>query len=335
MTPIDTQIARLAQAIGAEWNADDEGEAPGGPFSQLKHRLSAFSSHRVLKLKNLRNSWLHALVCMVQEEELEGALIVPAVLPPAAVLAQGFTGPEEQRAILAAGFVACIRPPNNELLLLSPANAQTAVYELGSDGLVKLADSVVDFVAKQIDLGLAPREHCDEGQLGALVVGRRFGQSKTFGAVRAAQATAAEWRKKTGLPLVVVNPGPAEADDDDEAHETFYAGLLVSAAEDGMPAQRIDPSRLETLSLAAIPPAFWSELETKHGFTKSEDDEDGAGPAEGLFLVPAGWACATLTLGDERLTTSSEDTYVGKHVPDEVVARFTSGAPVLLEGAYC
>lgn len=336
MTPIDTQIARLAQAIGAEWNAEDEGEAPGGPFSQLKHRLSAFSSHRVLKLKNLRNSWLHALVCMVQEEEMEGAFILPGVLPPAAMLAQGFTGPDDQRAILAAGFVACIRPPNNELLLLSPANAQAAVYELGAQGLVKLADSVVDFFAKQIDLGLAPLEHCDEGQLGALVVGRRFGQSKTFGEIRAAQATAAEWRKKTGLPLVVVNPGPSEADEDDEAHETFYAGLLVSAAEDGMPAQRIEPSRLETLSLAAIPAAFWSELETKHGFTKSEDDEEGAGPAEGLFLVPAGWACATLSLGEERLcTTSSEDTYVGKHVADDIIAKFKSGEPVLLQGAYC
>ena len=339
MTPIDTQIARLAQAIGAEWNAEDEGEAPGGPFSQLKHRLTAFSTFRLLKLKTLRNSWLHALTCMVQEEPMEDAVILPALLPPAAVLAQGFTGPDDQRAILAAGFVACIRPPKNELLLLSPATAQAAVYELGADGVVKLADSVVEFLSRQIDAGLAPLEHCDEGQLGALVVGRRFGQSKTFAEVRAAQATAAQWRKKTGLPLVVVNPGPSDMGDEDEAHETFYAGLLISASEDGMPAQRIESSRLEALSLASIPAGFWQELEAKHGFSRSPDDEDedGAGPGEGLFLVPAGWACATLTMGEEQLiTTSSEDTYVGKHLTDELVAKLRAASePVLLHGAYC
>jgi len=51
-----------------------------------QHRLTAFSLYRLLKLKNLRNSWLHALSCMVQEEEMEGGMILPAVLPPAAVL---------------------------------------------------------------------------------------------------------------------------------------------------------------------------------------------------------------------------------------------------------
>lgn len=176
---------------------------------------------------------------------------------------------------------------------------------------------------------------CDDRQLGALLVGRRFEATLTLGRVRAIQAAVGEWAKKTALPLVFLNPGQFDGAEDETTSETYYAGLLVAVGEDGTEPSEVDRAGLSPERLASIPDDFWQALETDFELT-AVDSED-FGPATGVFLAPAGWAVATLILGEERIaTTASENDPPGLRLTDELLSQLrTSGDAVRLEGAYC
>lgn len=337
-TEINAHLSRLCAAAEAECEPCAEG--PGGPLTHLKRAVATLPLDDLTdRLPRFEGTWLHALVCQVQGRPVAGSMIIEQVFPPAAMLAEGYRGDAAERDLIRAGAVVSIRPPANDLLVLSPATAAAAVYSITGEGLKKLGDSVVHFVAAQVDEACAPppeRTDCDEGQLGALVIGRRFFTERTYEQAKAAQATAAEWRKKSGLPLVFVNPGPAQGDDDETAAECFFAGLLVACAEDGGQPRAVNKALLDVAKLAAIPDGFWVELNERHGLSPVEEDDE-AGASEGLFLVPAGWAVASLKLGDKKFTTtSSEDTYVGKRISEEQLGKINASTDALmLDGTYC
>ncbi|MFO0755790.1 MAG: hypothetical protein U0359_04835 [Byssovorax sp.] len=200
----------------------------------------------------------------------------------------------------------------------------------------------------------------DRGQYGVLLAGRRYERALTANEVAEVAATVAAWEKKTGLPLALINPGMTwDKGPDDEATECFYVGLVLAHAKDGGPPVVADKKDLDVDSVDRVPAALFADLEEKHDLSFGEGDEDeddddddeddDGGEAEGLFLVPAGWAEASLHLGqvlksDGRFrvegellaTTASEDTVPGKLLDDELLEKVldTSDALILV-GSYC
>ena len=184
-----------------------------------------------------------------------------------------------------------------------------------------------------------------------LLVGRRFEKELTVAEMTAALNTAAEWARKTGLALAVVNTDVcANKDDDAEVlYNSPYAGIVLAWAEDTK-APVVVKAQLDAGLLATIPAAFWSELEEKYGlaFEEAEHDEDEDLPS-GIFLVPAGWAVAWLYTGKVEqdgdyfnvegnlvLTSSSEDSTPGKRLSDDALAAIrASSEPLILKGGYC
>jgi hypothetical protein len=72
----------------------------------------------------------------------------------------------------------------------------------------------------------------------------------------------------------------------------------------------------------------------------ADDEEEDEGPPEGIFLVPGGWAVASIFLGSTEeeclATTSSEDTFIGKHLSDDLLKEIRAAKePLLLVGEYC
>ncbi len=187
-----------------------------------------------------------------------------------------------------------------------------------------------------------PRFGIDPGQFGTLILGRRFVTDLDVEAVKVVHATTAKWREESGLPLVFVSPGPAEQDDDSSAGDCFYAGILLASAKEGGKPVTVDKSLLDVGAADRIPAGFWEALESDHALStdpEAEIDEE-EGPSTGVFLAPAGWAVATLRLGDDEdtylLTTSSEDTSVGKRLSEATIVEVTkSKEPLKLVGEYC
>lgn len=153
-TEIVRALTELAQAVELSVPAIDH--AAMGPFGLTKALLKGLPRARLVTLNGFAGTWLDMLVRETQEIMVDGVAIVPGLLPPASML-RLVNGSEEEQAILAAGATVSVRPPKNELLLLSPARADAAVYVIEEGGLRKIADGVAALVADEVRTILAAR----------------------------------------------------------------------------------------------------------------------------------------------------------------------------------
>jgi hypothetical protein len=125
----------------------------GGPWGYLKTCLVEGSVYfRFLENPMFEKTWIRAISDIATER-------VVAILPPGAVLANAtssetsFETSEEARRAIEQGAVVAIRTDVDgepEHLILSPPDAQAAVYTFGAKGHRKAADSVADFVAEEV-----------------------------------------------------------------------------------------------------------------------------------------------------------------------------------------
>lgn len=120
-------IEVLGQAI--DWGFDEIDASRMGPLGLTKPMLKEMPHQQLLALPGFEGSWLHMLSAEVHGVPVAEQFILSAMLPPAAMLAAQATT-DEARGILSAGATSSIRPPDDDLLVLSPATADAVVYEL-------------------------------------------------------------------------------------------------------------------------------------------------------------------------------------------------------------
>lgn len=318
---INEALARLCAAAGP----DSDFRGPGlrqqeDPFEHLEGALVDLDCGSLAeKVSGFKGSWLHALSCMAQEQPFEGQLIVPSLLPPAPAL----TAPGGRNETLTRGVTACVLPPDNHLLILSPAGAEAAVYATSRDGLQKLGDSVAHFVESEVarltgvpapDPAALPAFGIDFGRevnnYAVIVAGRYFPAPQSQQKVHELRKMVAEVATRSGLPLAYVHMGTNInwVDGDESTYEPADAIIgLVTAWIDGdggrtepieLPREALDPA-----ALARVPEELWARLEAEFGAAARDDEEDddddegddaGASREPGLFLAPAGWTVASL-----------------------------------------
>jgi hypothetical protein len=334
---IRRSLGELAAAAGIEVpNVDD---SKIGPLGLAKALIGGMPRARVVAAApGFAGSWLDMFACEKQGVAVHGSFILSNVLPPASMLSLK-DGTEAEQAILRAGATVSIRPPGNDLLILSPPTAEAAVYEISAAGMVKIADHVAALVAADVQRALRtaslPRFGFDDGDdvenYAVVVAGRRIEPPRTQGAVRRLDAFVRQAAARSGLPLAYVHMGTTinwmDEDDEEEDYESAPGAIgvvLAHASSNGGPVRL---SRDE-VSAAPIPADFWDALAREHEVETID---------EGVFLAPAGWTVARVydasatydrasreVRGKSLVTTSSEDGTPGKRLddrdlPDELV----------------
>jgi hypothetical protein len=251
-------------------------------------------------------------------------VIVPSLLPPASAL----KSPDGQRDVLAGGRTVCILPPANDLLILSPAGGDAAVYSTAPTGLQKLGDSVAHFVEVEVarltgapapDPAALPAFGIDVGRetnnYAVVVAGRYFSAPKSQAQVHRLRALVAEMATRTGLPLAYVHMGTnanwVEGDESTYEPADALIGLVTAWVDgDGGEAEPVELPReaLDPAALARVPDALWEKLEAElggagddEGEDENDDEGDDAEPSRkpGIFLAPAGWTVASIYAADQ------------------------------------
>lgn len=334
---LNAALVRLCEA--ADYDFDPPADSQGGPFAHLKRALLDLDFELVADtFPQFRDTWLFNLACQVQEVPIAGQVIVAGVLPPAPLLAQAAKN-DADKPVLLAGATVSIRPPGNDLLILSPATATAAVYTTTAQGLTRLGDSVVDFVEREIAAALGapaattsraaeagsslPVFGLDQGgrNFALVVAGRRVAAPETQAQVHALRKVVDAAGQRLGLPLAYVHMGTAInwTPGDEGSYEPADAiiGVVTQWIDgDGGEAEPVELSgeALAPAALERVPEDFWAELEEEHGAALGE---------AGLFLAPAGWTVASIyaaedatweggsVKGEALVTTCSEDTEPG------------------------
>ena len=302
----------LANAI--DWGFDEIDASKMGPLGFTKASLKALPHAQLLALPGFAGTWLHMLSAEVHGEPVADQVILSMMFPPAAMLAaQAPT--DEARAILTAGATSSIRPPNSELLVLSPATADAVVYELTGRGLTRIASDVAELVENEVDVAVGRRvgttlpSYGFDGENWAVVVaGCRVGSPRTQGDVKRLQAAVRTFAEKSGLPLAYVHMGSTVGSDDDtQVFEGIVGWVLAHAS--GRSRATVSRASLETNAAEKIPADFFATLASEHGVTFGEF---------AVHLAPAGWSGARLmpVAGDEdedaTIQTWAEDTEPGR-----------------------
>lgn len=140
----------------------DESEKVG-PWGYLKSCFTDGAVYfRFLQHPMFATTWMRAIADLAQER-------VFAMLPPGAVLASATTteptpeSSEAAREAIAVGAVVAMRNDEDgqpEYLVLSPPNADAAVYAFGAKGHRRIADTVPGFVEAEVS---AIRKRMPEG----------------------------------------------------------------------------------------------------------------------------------------------------------------------------
>ena len=138
---------------GGKARLPDPEATEAGPWGYLKACLVDGSTYfHFLDNPMFEKTWIRAIADLERER-------IVALLPPGAVLASAsstdpaFRTSDEAREAIASGAVVGFRKDTGgepEYLILSPPNAQAAVYTFGANGHRKAADSVADFVANEV-----------------------------------------------------------------------------------------------------------------------------------------------------------------------------------------
>lgn len=151
-TTITQQLDELARAAGLTLPTVDATSM--GPLGLTKTLLKGLPRQALADaMPSFVGTWLDMVACEVQGVAVEGQVILAALLPPANILQlQG--GTPEQQAILASGATVSIRPPHNDLLVLSPVSADAAVYQISSAGLERIAPNMAGLVQQEVGRAL-------------------------------------------------------------------------------------------------------------------------------------------------------------------------------------
>lgn len=145
---ITEQLRHLAAAAGLEVPAIDS--ASMGPLGLTKALLKGLPRQALVDASPaFAGTWLDMIAREVQGVMVDGQVILAAVLPPAKML-QLKDGTPEQQAVLANGATVSIRPPDNDLLILSPVSADAAVYQISARGLEPIAPNMAGLVQQEV-----------------------------------------------------------------------------------------------------------------------------------------------------------------------------------------
>lgn len=281
-----------------------------GPFGLLKACLKEMPRERLAaSLPRFERTWLDAIACEAQGQPMAGQVIIASLLPPAPML-QLAGATEAEQAVLRTGATVAIRPPESELLILSPVGPDAAVYVASAAGLTRVAVNVAELVREEVRqaLGEGPRiprfiEGPDEAwNRAALVAGAFLDEPRTQGEVKALAGLVSAWAERTGLPLAYVHMGTtANWEDEADAEEDYESapaviGLVLAHAAQRRPA-KVSRAELDApAQLRRIPAELWEEVRAR-----------GVAPRdEGLYLAPAGWSVASLFPGDAVYDPSCE-----------------------------
>jgi hypothetical protein len=338
-TAVRAALTELADAAGLSLQAIDD--AAMGPWGLVRALLKELPRDAlVAALPSFAGTWLDMVVRDVQGVVVDGQVILSGVLPPAKMLTlQGAS--ETDQAVLAGGATVAIHPPDNELLILSPAGPNAAVYVVSAEGLSQIALNVAELVqnevyavralADQMPRGGLPRFGLDDEGSGenyaVVVAGRRIEPPPTQRAVRALEELVRGWASDTGLPLAYVHMGttinwaPDEDDSEGYADAPAIIGLVIAHATGRKPCLVM---RDQITERAQIPSELWDALAGEHGVELGD---------EGAFVAPAGWSVASLYPPDAEydssiegfrdsepiVTTSSEDTQIGAKLDEDAL----------------
>ncbi len=179
---------------------EPDGNEKVGPWGYLKSCFVDGAVYfRFLQHPMFATTWMRAIADLAQER-------IFAMLPPGSVLASATTteptpeSSEAAREAIGVGAVVALRTDESgqpEYLILSPPNADAAVYTFGSKGHRRLADSVAEFVEHEV---AAIRKRMPEGlrvstKARGEAIGWMYGTPPGL--------TAAEWprHRQGGFPL--------------------------------------------------------------------------------------------------------------------------------------
>ncbi len=144
-------------AAAAELTLPEVDDAKMGPLGLTKALVKGLPRDALAaRLPGFPGTWLDMWARETQGVMVDGKAIIAGLLPPAAMLKlEGAT--EEQAALLRSGATVSIRPPDNDLLVISPVSAEAKVYALSKGGLTKIADGVAQLVRAEVTQILSAR----------------------------------------------------------------------------------------------------------------------------------------------------------------------------------
>jgi hypothetical protein len=158
MDPKNEIRAALGElATAADLTLPEVDDAKMGPLGLTKALVKGLPRDALAaRLPGFPGTWLDMWARETQEVMVDGKAIIATLFPPAAMLKlEGAT--EEQAAILRTGATVSIRPPDNDLLVISPVSAEAKVYMLSKAGLTKVADGMAQLVRAEVTKILSSR----------------------------------------------------------------------------------------------------------------------------------------------------------------------------------